>query len=354
MTFFQIGNKNQNCSSINTSVRPLVRRRFVEYFLIPDSDIFWAIGSILKGLWILIKEKPQVILSSGPSHSAHILGLFLKKMSRKKWVIEFRDPWTMNPFNIPKPFTFLSKMDNYMEKIVLLNADRINVTSVEYKTQFLRKYKFINEEKIVQIPNGFDPEDFKMTNICQNKKFTIIHSGNFYQHRSSAIFIEAILYLFENRILEPSNIIVKFIGVLDDYGKSLILDSIYSESFEITGPVSHSRSIDEICKANLLLLIPGPGSGTMPGKFYEYLAASRPIFCIANEGPAKQVIEEHNLGIVSDETTTIEIAKRLYEIIENIISGKFMYPNVEELKVNFNRKKIAGRMANILFETRAE
>jgi glycosyltransferase involved in cell wall biosynthesis len=336
--------------SLNTNSNTKVKRRIADYFLVPDADIFWAIGAITKGIYILKNEKPQIILSSGPSHSVHIIGLILKKISQKKWIIEFRDPWTMNPFNIAKPYKLLTIIDNYLEKVVIRNADRINVTSEEYKHQFLNKYKFIADEKIVQIPNGYDPEDFDSVTFNEKKKFTIVHTGNFYQHRSSSIFIAAILYLFQNETLDSNDVLVKFIGLLDEKGRNIIANSDFIDNFQLTGQVPHQESIGEICNADLLLLIPGPGEGTMPGKFYEYLAASKPIFCIVNEGPAKDIIIKHHLGVVSSDNDITEIANKLRLLIEDIYEGKFIYPNVEELKQKFNRKKIAGQMAGIFYD----
>jgi len=339
--------KATNRSALSVETESRVKRRFTEYFLVPDSDIFWALGSIVKSIYIVKKEKPKVILSSGPSHSVHIVALFLKLLLNKRWIIEFRDPWTMNPFNIKKPYKLLAFIDNYLEKIALKHADRINVTSEEYKNQFLNKYRFLSKEKIVYIPNGYDPDDFNQKTFHKNSKFTIVHTGNFYQHRSSAVFIEAILYLFKNDLLDPKDILVKFIGLLDQKGLDIITDSEFNNSFQVTGQVTHAKSINEINNADLLLLIPGPGKGTMPGKLYEYLAASKPIFCIAKEGPAKEVIVEYQLGIVVNDIDTIQIANKLNFLIESISQGNFFYPNTDEIKLKFNREKIAEQMAGI-------
>jgi glycosyltransferase involved in cell wall biosynthesis len=341
--------KNETNILVPTSQNNVLKnkRRITEYFLLPDSDIFWAIGSFIKGIYIVIKEKPNVILSTGPMHSSHIIGLFLKKVTRKKWIVEFRDPWTMNPFLTIKPFKFLIKMDDYLEKIVLKNADKINVTSIEYKNQFLEKYKFIFESKIVNIPNGFDSEDFKNCSINTNDKFTIVHSGNFYSERSSSVFIKAILDLLKKDLLNSDSITVKFIGLLDDVGKQIILNSGFSHVFEATGQVSHSISINEICNADLLLLIPGPGSGTMPGKFYEYLAASKPIFCMANEGPAKELILKYNLGSVSNDNDIEEIKSKLLVLISEIKNRKLIFNDVNTLLEKFSRENIAKQMGEI-------
>lgn len=337
--------------SNNTSTKEIknvnspIRRRVSEYFLLPDADVFWALGAVFKGVSIVRKEKPKVILSSGPSHSVHIVGFFLKKIFKKYWVVEFRDPWTMNPFRISKPFRVLTYLDDYLEKIVLRNADMINVTSIEYKMQFLEKHPFLESKKITNIPNGFDPEDFNNDVIAKNEVLTIVHSGNFYQHRSSANFIKAVLYLLENNYIDASKILIKFVGIIDEQGKRIIDDSEYLSCFKLFGNVKYKTSIEEIRSADILLLIPGPGTGTMPGKFFEYLAAAKPIFCISDEGPPKKYINDYGIGIVSNDFDIQEISHNLNKLIKSIEAKEFLYPDTTTLKAKFNRKNIASDMA---------
>ena len=350
LSSFFFRTKKTNNTSITQTIEettPVVKRRLSEYFLLPDADIFWALGAVLKARTVVRNENPKVILSTGPNHSVHIVGFFLKKFFGRYWVVEFRDPWTMNPFRIEKPYKFLTYLDNYLEKIVLKNADAINVTSIEYKTQFLEKYNFLDSDKIFNISNGFDPEDFNLDSNTTNEVLTIVHSGNFYSHRSSVQFIQAVLYLLKNNHLNENEFLIKFIGVLDEEGMKIIKNSKYKKCFLLLGSVNYQKSIKEIKSADILLLIPGPGIGTMPGKFYEYLAAEKPIFCISNEGPPKIYINEYGLGLVADDSNVKTIAFMFNKLIKNIQNNEFVYPNVSGLKEKFNRKIIAREMAKI-------
>ena len=341
--------KNEN-QSLENFVQPklrLAKRRKSEYFMLPDSDIFWALFAALKSIKIVKNENPDVILSSGPNHSVHIVGYFIKKFFNKKWIVEFRDPWTMNPFRIEKPFKFLEILDSLLEKIVIKNADIINVTSIEYKNQFIERYRWLNVEKICYIPNGYDPADFQKISTQGNDAFTIVHSGNFYQQRSSGNFIAAIIYLFENNLIEPNKILVKLVGVLDDEGSHLIESCAFKDRFVLTGTVSHERSIFEMQASDLLLLIPGPGVGTMPGKFYEYLAAEKPIFCLAQEGPTKSMIDQHKIGVVCESDEIPKIAAMLIGLIRRVETRDYVYPRVDYLKNRFNRRVIAEQMVSL-------
>jgi hypothetical protein len=83
-------NKNTVVAPKNTITN--VKRRFSDYFLLPDADIFWALGTIFKSIKVFRNEQPNVVLSTGPSHSVHIVGLFVSFIFNRYWVVEFRDP----------------------------------------------------------------------------------------------------------------------------------------------------------------------------------------------------------------------------------------------------------------------
>ena len=85
----------------------------------------------------------------------------------------------------------------------------------------------------------------------------------------------------------------------------------------------------------------------MPGKFYEYLAAEKPIFCISNVGPPKMYINNYSLGIVSNDSSPVDIANKFNELIRSIENNDFIYPKVSALKDKFNRKYIAKDMAAV-------
>jgi len=82
LVFFKRKKTTNTLPNDNKQVK--VNRRMSEYFLLPDSDIFWALGAVIKGFFIIKKENPQIIFSSGPSQSVHIIGLILKKITNKK------------------------------------------------------------------------------------------------------------------------------------------------------------------------------------------------------------------------------------------------------------------------------
>ena len=64
-------------------------------FFIPDARVRWVKPSVkYLGKW-LGENQVDAIITTGPPHSVHLIGLGLKKKNPKlKWIADFRDPWS--------------------------------------------------------------------------------------------------------------------------------------------------------------------------------------------------------------------------------------------------------------------
>lgn len=322
--------------------------RFSDSFMVPDIAIFWVPGAVLVGLYAVLKYRPAVIFSMSPDSSGHLVGLLLKLLTRKKWVADFRDPWISNPFRVPKKIKFLERLDRYLEKMVVKKADHITVTSSEYKLDFLQRYPDVCESAIKYVPNGYDPDDFTGTDMKGSKKFTVAHVGNFYGSRRSSDFLNALAILLDKiEEQERRSFRVLFVGILGVEGQELVLKLGLTDVVSDLGPLPHFQALSHIVNADLLLLIPGPGNGTMPGKVYEYLAAQKPIFCISEEGPAKRLIKESGIGRTVSSVNVQTIALELGGFVSDIKNNTFVYPDVTSYLETFNRKNIAKKIIEV-------
>ena len=95
--------------------------RWIRYNLvIPDGRIGWYSGAVKKGKELLDSQKFDLIFSSGPPHSVHLIGRKLAKVSHVKWVADFRDPWTDRFYYLENPRNSLTTwIDGLLEKKVL-------------------------------------------------------------------------------------------------------------------------------------------------------------------------------------------------------------------------------------------
>lgn len=327
----------------------VINSRFADNWVAPDTDIFWALGSVYHALKIIKQHKIEYVYSSSPSSSVHVLGLLLKIFNpRIKLVTEYRDPWTFNPFRHSKPFLF-EKLDHFFEKKCIKHADHIIVVSTYFKELFLEKYKFINEQQIDVIPNGYDLEDFDFPKpvVKQGQSmYTILHTGSFYEKRSLTPLVEALFELEKEDQCLFSRLNFFQYGKIDPKADYFLSSNNLNSAFFFQ-TVSHRESLEAMFKSDWLLLIPGPGKGTMTGKIFEYIVARKPILILADEGPAKQIVEDYNLGICLNPNDKLGIKNILIKISNGFTMDVASAFEKGELN-QFDRKVIAGKVLRII------
>ena len=171
---------------------------------IPDLKIFWKKKAIKFLRKYLHKNQIDTIITTGPPHSIHLIGLEIKKEFDINWIADFRDPWLMLSSNMK--FHFLSQTKSKhlkLRNMVLQNANKVIVTSEKLKNYY---NKFTSN--LVKITNGYDRTDLKFD---LDKNFTITHVGSLYPDRNPEILWE---------VLESMCINIK--GFEDDFKLQLI------------------------------------------------------------------------------------------------------------------------------------
>ena len=131
---------------------------FSHLILIPDRFLVWLPFGFKKGLEIIKKEKINIIYSSAPSFSVHLLARKLKRETGIKWVAEFRDPWTEN-IAFKKKFFIKRFIERKMERNVLKDSDLIISVAENIEESLKRALGFKNKEKFHIITNGFNIHD---------------------------------------------------------------------------------------------------------------------------------------------------------------------------------------------------
>lgn len=345
-------NNKTNCASTVSKVANVAistRSSIAARYLVPDHYVTWIPGAILQGIRAIRKNDIAVIYSTSPLQSALLVGYVLHVIFRKPWIVEMRDPWTTNPFGANRAFSFLERIDSALERKVLMEADRIVVIAHQFIAPIIRKYPFLDVAKFVVLPNGYDPEDFDRIEPRKLDKFTIVHTGSFYEGRSPIMFLRAIKKLVDEHFSFRNEIQVKFIGGIDLQAKGEIERLGLNDIVEMLGQVPHSKSLQYVVNADLLLLIPGPGESTMTGKIFEYLAAQRPILAIADKGVVRELVTSSGIGIVASTSDLDEIAKTILKMYKLITSEEgYPYPMDPELRSKYDRKQIAGKIAELM------
>lgn len=314
-------------------------------FFIPDARIGWVKPSI-SVLENYIKTHPvDLIITTGPPHSLHLIGLELKKKFNCKWFADFRDPWTTIGYHKELKLTQASKEKHLrLEKEVLNTADHILVTSPTTKKEFVR----LTNKPISVITNGYDVEYIEKKSV--DEKFSIAHIGSFLSNRNPRIFWKALSELIRENNSFREDFELKLIGKVSGEIFDVIAEFKLSNYLNNLGYLSHKQALIEQKSAQVLLLIEidsGDTVGIIPGKLFEYMAAERPILAIGPEGADfSEIIKETNSG-------TFFTYDQKDEIKEQILKLYDLYKQ-NNLKVHaiglqyYSRKKLTEKLAHII------
>ena len=155
---------------------------------IPDARKGWNYFAYREASKFLKNNAADVIITSGPPHSTHLVGLKLQKKFNIKWLADFRDPWTEISYNSLLMRSNRSiRKDKMLETQVLEKASQVLVVSEEMKRSFANRCNQINV-----LHNGYDESDFEEQNNPQNPQFTITYTGNFKNNQNINLWWECL------------------------------------------------------------------------------------------------------------------------------------------------------------------
>lgn len=240
-------------------------------FFIPDARKGWVSYAVKQAEEILKNEKVDAIVTTGPPHSAHLIGLQLKEKFGVKWLADFRDPWTGIFYNNFLPRTEATKQkDKALETKVLQTTDVVTVISPGMKKEFESR-----AQKIEVVSNGYDEEDFSNAEVgMQNAEvFTIRYVGNLMASQN----LENLWRAVSSLVTRHSSLRLEFIGRVDDVVKKSISENGLDSIVSYLDFVDHRKAIQLMQEASMLLFaIPDVKDNEviLTGKLFEYLAST--------------------------------------------------------------------------------
>lgn len=334
---FDIG-KNQNWKS---KLSIWIRGNF----FIPDARVFWVKPSV-KFLEKYIQQNHiQTIITTGPPHSMHLIGLKLKqKFPSLKWIADFRDPWTeISYYKHLKLTRWADKKHRNLEKKVLQNADFTLATSYT-DTENFKNLGAIS----VCITNGFD--DIPEIKNIDNQYFTISYIGVLEQLRNPEILWEGLAELISENIDFGKDFRLRFVGRIDDKILSEINKTNLKNNFEYIGYLPHKDAFIEMYNAHILLITNFPkenARGIIPGKIFEYLATGNRILSFGiDNSDVEQILRITKAGKHFDYQSKKEVKDY---ILTNYINWKNnnLQKNTESIN-DFSRKNLTKKLVEIL------
>ena len=311
---------------------------------IPDMKIFWKRNSVNFLENYISENSIETIVTTGPPHSLHLIGLELKRKLNIKWISDFRDPWVnLNYLNRFHLMPSVKKFHKKLRDKVINNSDAVIVTSKRLK----ELYSKINSN-IFQVTNGYDYNK-PVTEL--DKKFSISHVGSLYNERNPDFLWDIIDELSENIHGFKKDLQINLIGNNNNKIKQELSKREFKNCIVYHDYVEHKKAIEFMCSSQVLLILEvddDESSYAIPGKLFDYLNSNRPIISI---GPEKSEVRE----ILSDTDTgkffnykdynSLKLyIEKLYKNYLNNFSSSKNNRNIDE----YHRKNLTSKLVEII------
>lgn len=271
-------------------------------FFIPDPRVWWVRPTVRKLKKYLTKHPVDMIITTGPPHSMHLIGQRLSRATDIPWVADFRDPWSKIFYFKHLPLTdWAMKKQLRLEKSVLDDASAVVAVSPIVQAEF----QTMTHTAVHLITNGFDEDDF-CTPCIRNRDdgvFRVVHTGLFAADGNPLALWDVLEELVKDANFRKK-VEIRLAGKVDNDIVAAISEHGLSDSLVLTGYVSHERAVKEQREADLLILPlrqEPEYAGVLPGKIFEYIASGRPVLGIGQpDGAAAVVLRDADAGNMFD------------------------------------------------------
>jgi glycosyltransferase involved in cell wall biosynthesis len=265
--------------------------------LVPDENVTWNVTAVPTAIRIVRRERIDVVLTTSPPNSVHLIGAAVKAATGARWVADLRDSVSAHPHrNVERAAVRAKeKVSEQVARLVARQADAIVAASDAIADE---ARGLDPKGVVVPILNGADFDDFAGLEYRRGDRFRITHTGSFFGKRDPRPFLQA----FADAGLGDA--VVRFVGDFRASDREWAERLGLGDRLELHPYVPRRESLRLQRDSDaLLLLIPeasGRGRGVLSGKVFEYLAAERPILAaVPPEGAAAELIEETGAGVVA-------------------------------------------------------
>lgn len=312
---------------------------------IPDARKYWVKPSVAYLKKYIQENNIDTIVTSGPPHSLHLIGLKLKEELGVKWFADFRDPWTTIGYHEALKLSFYAdKKHKFLESKVLNAADSIIVTSKTTKLEF----QALTQKPIEVITNGYDIENVAKQTL--DEKFTMAHIGSFLSDRNPKVLWEVLQELVTENNAFSANFQLKLIGKISQE----IFESLSNYQLEAycnnLGYLSHTEAIAHQRKSQVLLLIEIDSEDTksiIPGKLFEYMVSERPIVAIGpKDSDFAEIITSTNTGVFFTYSEKVRLKKTILSYFELFLEKK-LHVHPVGLQ-HYSRKSLTEKLSNLI------
>ncbi|RLD15754.1 hypothetical protein DRI50_03500, partial [candidate division KSB1 bacterium] len=294
-------------------------------FEFPDKYIGWLPNAVRESIRLIREEKIEAIFTTAPPHSLFLMALLVKKITKVKLILDYRDPWALSRWD--RGNSLKSMLEKWLERSAIKAADLCLFVTPKLREEYAKVYGQFGQSKFKVFSNGYDPDDFKQIAVNdsfgQGKDFVrFVHLGTLYKKRDPSNIFLAIAELLNEGVLKPKAVYFDFIGTVARELRNIheLIEKLnLTEVVRFLPPVPFAESLRTMYQADCLLLIQPGTDLQIPAKLFEYMFTRKPILAISEPKSAtEQAILEGQLGIFAPAGDVAQIKNAIIKCLEII------------------------------------
>lgn len=327
--------------------------RYIHATARPDRWISWRFDGVRRGMRLIERHRPDLIWSTYPIATAHVIGSDLQQRSGLPWIADFRDPMAQEDYP-PDPVTW--QQYQAIERDAISRASVSTFTTPGAARAYRQRYP-AHAARMAVLENGYDEESFDGADHARQAgpltpgALTLLHSGIVYPaERDPTQLFEALARLHRAGRATPGTLRLRFRApVHDTLLRELAEEHGVADLVEILPPLSYREALHEMVRADGLLVMQAANcNAQIPAKIYEYLRARKPIVCLADpDGDTHAVLRTAGVSDFARLASTDEIAALLPAWVDRVRAGMATLPSAQAV-ADASRQGRARQLAALL------
>lgn len=361
--------------------------------LVPDGQITWLPAAAIVGLHHMRHDPPDLIYSTSPPASAHLLGLFLHDRTGIPWVADFRDSWVYDPLDpVLQDMPHRRRLEHRLEEAVVGAADAVVATTAVSAGYLASSYPSA-ADKIRVIANGFEPDEFEDLETMRprpeglviddarerdsvsaaseetdaasgilplagadaggaGEALRIVHTGTFsrsHPHRSPGPLLAAMKSLLAGEAAWAKRLRLVLVGGLSPDEADMVEPLVEAGMAELHGEVDRAGALAFQRGADVLLLVDHPRSwpsSNQPGKLFEYLATGREILALCGSGAVADLLAHLGVGATARPDDVMGIQQALVALWDLKVAGALRTTIDADKLQPFHRRELTRELAS--------
>ncbi|MDT8363057.1 MAG: glycosyltransferase [Nitrosomonas sp.] len=331
----------QRAFALDTARHLSIMGRYPRILALPDRWVSWWLGAIPAGLRLIRRYRPDIIWSTYPIATAHLIGLTLSRLTGIPWVADVRDPM-VQPDYPRDPATY--RVYQWIERNMMRYCAAAVFTTPGTLRDYQARFATIPATRFQLIENGYDETTFaalpSLARSCTGNsgKIVLLHSGIIYpSERDPTCLFEAIAALLKQGEIHSGNLSIilrashhetHLQAMIDRYGIGGIIS--------LAPAIPYKQALSEMLAVDGLLLLQAANcNNQIPAKLYEYLRAQRPILALTDPaGDTAQKLKTMGIDTITPLDSTKKIQQTLSHFLALLRKGHAQVASADKISAN--------------------